>query len=216
MIAQLEHPKQRTGTAVVAVLLCLAALGASLGVRSLFTAGSGSAGAHGGHDRAGLPGLAIDVPTSFGVVAVEHAEAVAALRPGDMTMSGGPAGAAPAGTMEVTTAGVISNLQKATYDYSPDQFTLIGKHGKEYKVTRSVLQPGTLQPFSSVDVQNVYRVPTGSGPFTMRFAERGHPPVFISLEDTGDNPSAGSGHTSPSGGVDGKATTDVGGSHGGH
>lgn len=212
MIAQLEHPRQRTSTAIAAVLLCLAALGAGLGIKSVVS--STGTSAHGGHSRAGLPGLAIDVQTSFGVVAVEHAEAVAALRPGDMTMNGGPAGAAPAGTMEISTAGVISNLQKGTVSYRPEQFTLIGANGKNYKVARTNVMPGTLQPFASIDIQNIYRVPTGSGPFTVRFSDPGHPSVLISLENTGDNPRAGSGRTSPSGGVDGKSATDSGATHG--
>ena len=88
-----------------------------------------------------------DVPTSFGVIAVEHAVAISGLNDTQVTGAHGVPGLVQAGSVDVQVAAVITNLSDHVLAYQPTQFELIDKTGAAVPISRAPELPGQLQPY---------------------------------------------------------------------
>src|SRR4051794_18377359 len=155
--------------AIAATLAVLLAAGGIAVDRGMFRLGRDTAALQ--RDSAlalkGPAGLAQDVPTSFGVVAVES-----------ITKSAGPTAKALAGVTHgiqslvppnkvgIEAAVTMTNLKAQPQPYSPDQFRLFatksgrpGSGDKPIRPSRASVQPGTLQPDASVDATLTFTAP---------------------------------------------------------
>ena len=139
-----------------------------------------------------------DVPTSFGVVAVES-----------MTKSPGPTAKALAGVthgiqnlvppnkIQVLTTVTITNTTGSVIPYTPAQFLLYATRGKKpgpgdrpIHLTRASVPPGALQPSASIDATLTYVAPRNGSRLWVSFRDRGSSrPVLIDLGRTDRTPS---------------------------
>lgn len=129
-----------------------------------------------------------DVPTSFGVVAVEG-----------MTKNTGPTARSLAGVthgiqslvppnkLQVNATVTLTNLQHRVVRYSPAQFTLHATHGdkftrgaRSFRLARSSTAAGTLQPDASIEATLTFVAPRDGSKLWMTFKDpaRGPPVVF--------------------------------------
>jgi hypothetical protein len=159
----------RVGLGASGVLLVIAAAGGMwLGVEMLR-----------GHDPLGTPLSRTErrhqigdvVDTSFGVIAVEHAQAISGLSEFDITGAHAVPGLVPAGAIEVQVGAVITNLSDRVLAYSADQFELIDGAGNIVPLTKAPTLPGELQPDAAIDVLLDFVTTTDARPFTVRFID---------------------------------------------
>lgn len=167
-----SHPTRasRAGAGVSGVLLAVAAAGGLwLGVEMLR-----------GNDPLGAPAndkidhrfqIGDDVDTSFGVIAVEHAQAISGLSETDITGAHAVPGLVPAGAIEVQVGAVITNLSDRVLAYSAEQFELIDGAGNIVPLTKAPTLPGELQPDAAIDVLLDFVTTTDARPFTVRFID---------------------------------------------
>jgi hypothetical protein len=134
--------------------------------------------------------IAQDVPTSFGVVAVES-----------MTKNAGPTAKALAGMthgvgnlvppnkLQVDVTVTLTNLKDKVARYSPAQFKLRATHGSKprrstrfFRLSRASVPPGTLQPNASIDATLTYVVPRDGSKLWMTFDDAARaPPILFDL-----------------------------------
>jgi hypothetical protein len=135
-----------------------------------------------------------DVPTSFGVVAVEHATAISGLNDSQITGAHGVPGLVEAGSIDVQVAAVLTNLSSKVLTYQPTQFELIDKTGAAVQVSRAAELPGELQPFAAIDVLIDFVTTADARPFKVRFIDPAtNVPVLIGLGNVGCTVQGGSG-----------------------
>ena len=176
-------------TALLSVVLAVAG---GLLARGMIEAGRDSAALQ--RDASLAPkqpaAIAQDVPTSFGVVAVES-----------MTKNAGPTAKALAGMthgvgnlvppnrLQVDVTVTLTNLEENEVRYSPAQFRLRatrrGKpaHGsRSFRLARASVLPGTLQPNASIDATLTYIVPRNGSKLWMTFDDAARaPPILFDL-----------------------------------
>jgi hypothetical protein len=136
-------------------------------------------------------GTGQDIPTSFGVVAVEHAaklNGTTAKQTGGVTH--GISGFVPPDKVQVQASVTLTNLLDAPIDYDPRQFRLL--HGKDRtpvgKVGSSV-KPGTLQPDAAIDARLNFIAPRNGDKLWIEFTDPGaSKPILIDLGRTGKTP----------------------------
>ena len=143
----------------------------------------------GGHDAApvakGPFGIHDPAPTSFGVVAVEHAEKNAgptAKALGGMTH--GINGRVKADQVQVQTFATITNLSHKVVEYSPTQFSLVAgsKDAKPMPLSAASIKPGTLQPNAAIDARLSFVAPRKGQKLWVRFKDPARDaPIFIDL-----------------------------------
>jgi hypothetical protein len=153
-----------------ALLAMLCAAGLLLGVQMLA-----------GHDPLATPRseqaaahpfqVGESVDTSFGVIAVEHAQAITGLSETDVKGAHAVPGLVQAGTIEVQVGAVITNLSDSVLAYSPDQFQLLDGAGNVIELTKAPQLPGELQPDAAIDVLLDFVTTTEARPFTVRFID---------------------------------------------
>ncbi len=141
--------------------------------------------------RTGPFGVGQSVPTSFGVVAVEHAEKVPGLTPKELAgMTHGIQGMVSPDKVRVQAGVTWTNMRHQTVDYSPGQFRLITSKSKEpISVSSSSIRPGTLQPSASVDAVLNFVAPRDGSQLWLEFRDRGNAqPIRIDLGRTDRTP----------------------------
>jgi hypothetical protein len=132
--------------------------------------------------------VAQDVPTSFGFVAIEHAEALRGLTAKDLAGNVHGIGSyVGPGQALVQASATIKNTQLAPLRYSPDQFRLVatrkGGAQKRYALSHATVRPGVLQPDAAVDVRLSFVAPRDGSRLSVEFADPGrHTPLKIDLE----------------------------------
>lgn len=136
-------------------------------------------------------GTAQDIPTSFGVVAVEHAEKIngtTAKAVGGNTH--GIAGFVPPNKVQVQASITLTNLLDKPVAYDPRQFRLlVGAKRKSVATVKSNLLPGTLQPDASIDGKLKFVAPRSGSKLWIEFKDPGRAkPVLIDLGRTGKTP----------------------------
>lgn len=182
-----------TAAVLVAVTLsmALAAVGAYLAT-GMFADGRHAAALE--RDASVAPdrpaGIAQDVPTSFGVVAVES-----------VTRNAGPTAKALAGVthgignlvapnkVQIDATVTLTNLQNKLVRYSPQQFKLHATRGgkpahgaRSLRLSRASVPGGTLQPNASIDATLTFVVPRDGRKLWMSFDDPSRaPPVLFDL-----------------------------------
>jgi hypothetical protein len=128
-----------------------------------------------------------DVPTSFGVVAVEG-----------MTKNAGPTAKKLAGVthgiqslvppnkIQVNATVTITNLQATPLHYSPSQFALHADRGdkftrraRQFRLVRSSIAGGTLQPDASIEATLSFVAPRDGSKLWMTFEDLARPPPVL-------------------------------------
>ena len=139
-----------------------------------------------------------DVPTSFGVVAVEHATAISGLNDSQITGAHNVPGLVSAGSIDVQVAAVITNLSDKVLVYQPTQFELIDNTGAVVPISRAAKLPGELQPSAAIDVLIDFVSTADARPFTVRFVDPAtNEKILISLGDVGCTVQGGTGRPLP-------------------
>jgi hypothetical protein len=170
---------------VLGLVVGLAAVGAALSAQVL----------HPVHDASrGHAGVADDVTTSFGVVAVDHAEVLGPTPPTGPADHGAHAGG-HGGQIEVQATVTITNQTAAVLDYSPDQFHLrVGRGGSPVTASYSSVTAGTLQPNAHITGRLTFLVPQ-LGHLWIEFRDPGRrSPVLVDLAQGSGAPSSPSHH----------------------
>jgi hypothetical protein len=167
--------------AVLAAALTLAVVGAYLAAGVL----GGGADHDTGAVAKGPFALHDPAPTSFGVVAIEHAEKTAgptAKALGGMTH--GIKGRVKADQVQVQAFATITNLSHRVVEYSPAQFSLLvgSKSAKPRPITTSSIKPGSLQPNAAIDARLSFVAPRKGQKLWVRFKDPArNAPIFIDL-----------------------------------
>jgi len=139
-----------------------------------------------------------DVPTSFGVVAVEHAVAISGLNDSQITGAHGVPGLVTAGSIDVQVAAVITNLRNHVLAYEPTQFELIDKTGASVAISRAPQLPGELQPYAAIDVLVDFVTTAEARPFKVRFVDPAtKKAILIDLGSVGCTVQGGTGRPLP-------------------
>ena len=166
----------------VAAVAAAAVVGIVLAV-SLIT---GSAAGHAAHAPARFT-VAQDIPTSFGFVAVEHAETVKGLTAKQMAGAVHGVGGFVGSDKALVSASItLRNGPERVLPYSLEQFTLVAtaKNGKTRRspVTSATVRDGTLQPDAAVDATLGFVVPRNGASFALEFTDPGRTrPIVIDL-----------------------------------
>lgn len=136
-------------------------------------------------------GTAQDIPTSFGVVAVEHAaklNGTTAKQTGGVTH--GISGFVAPDKVQVQASVTLTNLLDEPVGYDPRQFRLL--HGKDRTAVgevRSSVKPGTLQPDAAIDARLTFIAPRNGDKLWIEFTDPGAAkPILIDLGRTGKTP----------------------------
>lgn len=173
-----QQPRIAFVYAVVAVIAALAIAGSMIAFKILTSeAPAGIQGHQGAH------GIGHAVETSFGVVAVQHAEKLGGLTSQALGgMTHGINGLVTSEKMQVQVSTTITNLSDETVDYSPAQFTLRNDKGKKVGAFGSSIGPGTLQPDAAVDARITFVVPRKDASFELLFSDpEKSEPIVIDL-----------------------------------
>jgi hypothetical protein len=136
-------------------------------------------------------GTAQDIPTSFGVVAVEHAEKINGTTAKDLGgNTHGIAGFVPPNKVQVEASVTLTNLLDKPVAYDPRQFRLlVGANRKPVTSVKSDMQPGTLQPDAAIDGRLKFVAPRSGSKLWIEFTDPGRAkPVLIDLGRTGKTP----------------------------
>jgi hypothetical protein len=128
-----------------------------------------------------------DVPTSFGFVAVEHAEALKGLTARQLAGAVHGIGTFVGRDKALVQASVtITNTTGETLRYDPEQFRLVarrkGAAARTYGASHANIRPGVLQPDAAIDAQLSYVVARDGSRMSLNFDDPGRDaPVVIDL-----------------------------------
>jgi hypothetical protein len=167
----------------IAVVAAVAVIGAVLAAGLLTTPAGGHA-AHGSQRFAVLD----EIPTSFGYVAVEHAETLKGLTAKQLGGAIHGIGTFVGRDRALVKASVtLRNGPVGPLDYSPAQFRIAAtaKSGKvtRYPLSHASVRAGVLQPDAAVDLSLGFIVPRDGSKLALEFADRGRPqPIVIDLD----------------------------------
>jgi hypothetical protein len=168
--------------AFLALLVAAAIVGAVLSANLLSGAGHGAHGA----ETQGVFRVAQDVPTSFGFVAVEHAETRAGLTAKQLAGAvHGIANFVGRDQALVQASVTLTNTTGRPVRYHPGQFRLAATRGnriRRYGLAKASIQPGELQPDAAVDARLSFAVPRDGSDLAVEFADpAGGRPIVIDL-----------------------------------
>jgi hypothetical protein len=144
----------------------------------------------GGHATvaAGTPfRVAQDIPTSFGYVAVEHAETVKGLTPKDLAGAMHGIGSLVARDKALVKASVtLRNGATGPLDYRLSQFTLRATNKdstvRRYPVSHATVRDGTLQPDAALDAGLAFVIPRNGARIALEFRDPDRAePVVVDL-----------------------------------
>ena len=136
-------------------------------------------------------GTAQDIPTSFGVVAVEHAEKINGTTAKELGgNTHGISGFVAPNKVQVQTSVTLTNLLDRPIAYDPRQFRLlVGAERKPARSVKSNMRPGTLQPDASIDGRLIFVAPRTGSKLWIEFTDPGRAkPLLIDLGRTGKTP----------------------------
>lgn len=173
--------------AVAAILVATALLGAALAAQVF--AGSGDHHAHADAAPAGPFHVAQDIPTSFGFVAVEHAETLKGLTPRELGGSTHGIGSFVGRDKALVQAAVtITNTAEQPLAYSPRQFRVVSRSPKgaveRIPLAHASVRDGELQPDAAIDARLSFVVPRDGSRLEVEFADAGRPEPIRILLDT--------------------------------
>ncbi|HET7478007.1 MAG TPA: DUF4352 domain-containing protein [Rubrobacteraceae bacterium] len=162
------------------VLVALAALGAYMAT-GVFT----------GKQDSSTYAMAQDIPTSFGVVAVEYVQKTPGLTAKQLGgMTHGIGSNIPPDKVQVQANVVLTNITNHTVDYSPEQFSMISGSGeKKIPLTSATLQGGTLQPDASISGMVSFVAPRDGSNLAIDFNDNDGKDIVIDLGRTDTTPS---------------------------
>ena len=183
-------PRRRARAGLWAIVV-LSMLGAVLAIRML----NGSNPLPGGSAKVnGKFPTSHDIRTSFGVIAVEHAQAISGLSDADVTGAHGVPGLVHDGSIEVQVSATITNLSKDVLPYHAEQFELLDSAGTVIPLFKAPELPNELQPNAAIDLTLDYVTTAAARPFTVRFVDPGtHKPILIDLGAVGCTVQSGNG-----------------------
>ena len=142
--------------------------------------------------------IAESVHTSFGYVAVEHAEAISGLTEADLAGAHGAAGLVQAGTIDIQIGATITNQTGGVLNYTADQFELLDGKGQVIPLERAPDLPNQLQPNAAIDIALDFVTTTEARPFTVRFVDPAtKKPFLIDLGNVGCVVRSGTGKSLP-------------------
>jgi hypothetical protein len=127
-------------------------------------------------------GVGQSVKTSFGVVAVEHAEKLNGLTSKELGgMTHGVQSFVGSDKLQLQVTATITNQLDHPVAYSPGQFRLVaGK--KKLKAAGSSITAGTLQPDAAIDARLSFVAPRDGGRLLVQFTDPGRSqPILIDL-----------------------------------
>jgi hypothetical protein len=168
----------------VAAVAAAAVVGVVLAV-SLIT---GAPGGHAAAEASGRFGVAEDIETSFGFLAVEHAETVKGLTAKKLAGAVHGIGDFVGAESALVKASItLRNGPARPLPYFLRQFTLVatGKKGKarRYPVFNASVRDGVLQPDAAVDASLGFVVPRDGARLTLEFVDPGRKqPIVIDLQ----------------------------------
>jgi hypothetical protein len=175
---------------VVAALACfvflvisIAAIGGALAAN---LAGAQTPHSHAG-GAVGPFRVAQDVRTSFGFVAVEHAETLEGLTPKELGGATHGIGSFVARDHALVQASItLTNTTQRPLRYTPRQFRLVatGRNGeaKRIALAHATVREGVLQPDAAVDARISFVAPRNGSRLAIEFADPGAPePLTILL-----------------------------------
>ena len=143
-------------------------------------------------------GIADSVSTSFGYIAIEHAEAISGLSDTDIAGAHAVPGLVAAGTIDVQVGATMTNQTSTVLDYSPEQFELLDANGAVIPLERAPQLPGELQPHAAIDILLDFVTTTEARPFTIRFIDPSTKrALLIDLGDVGCVVQSGNGKPLP-------------------
>jgi hypothetical protein len=116
-----------------------------------------------------------DVPTSFGALAVQHAERIDGLTSRDLAgMTHGVNGLVREKLMRLQASVTVTNLLDRPLRYTPQSFTLrTSRNGAPVKLTGASVKPGILEPDASIDLRIDYTAPKSAKRFWLDFDDPG-------------------------------------------
>lgn len=116
-------------------------------------------------------GVGQSVRTSFGVVAVEHAEKLNGLTSKELGgMTHGVQNFVGSDKLQLQVSATITNQLDHPVAYSPDQFRLLAG-GKKLKAVGSSINAGTLQPDAAIDARLSFVAPRDGGRLLVQFTD---------------------------------------------
>jgi hypothetical protein len=185
-----RRPRARTA-AVALVLLATLALAVAGAVIAANIIAAGVPVAPAPEQLPGPFGTAQDIPTSFGVVAVEHAEKINGTTAKELGgNTHGISGFVAPNKVQVQASVTLTNLLDKPIAYDPRQFRLlVGADRKPVSSVKSNMRPGTLQPDASIDGRLIFVAPRTGSKLSIEFADPGRAkPLLIDLGRTGKTP----------------------------
>ena len=135
-------------------------------------------------------GVGQDIPTSFGVVAVEAVQKLNGLSPKKLAgMTHFPSYVKPNQT-QVQASVTLTNLLDRPVAYSPTQFRLlVGERKEPVKDLRASFTPGTLQPDANISGQLKFVAPRKREKLWVQFTDpKRSKPILVDLGKTGRTP----------------------------
>jgi hypothetical protein len=168
----------------VAAVAAAALVGVVLAVSLL----SGPAAGHAAGASSGRFAVAEDIRTSFGFVAVEHADTVKGLTSKDLAGAVHGIGDFVGAERAMVKASItLRNGPVRALPYSPRQFTLVAttRRGKvkRYPVSNASVRDGILQPDAAVDASLGFVVPRDNARLALEFTDPGRErPIVIDLQ----------------------------------
>jgi hypothetical protein len=173
---------------LAALVVCGAVAGTVLAAR-LISADpqTGHAHAGGGKKQARTHAVGDDVPTSFGFIAVEHAETIRGLTARELGGAAHGIGSLVTRDQALVQASItITNFTPSTLRYSPNQFRLVATNAKgkvrRYDLAHATVQRGILQPDAAVDARLSFVAVRDGSRFAIEFDDPGaKSPVTINL-----------------------------------
>jgi hypothetical protein len=168
----------------IAVVAAVAVVGAVLAAGLLTAPAGGHAAEHAGAQRFKVFD---EIPTSFGYLAVEHAETLKGLTAKDLGGATHGIGTFVGRERALVKASVtLRNGPVGPLDYSPAQFRVVAtaKSGKveRYPLSHASVRAGILQPDAAVDLSLGFIVPRDGSKLALEFADRGRSqPIVIDL-----------------------------------
>jgi hypothetical protein len=145
---------------------------------------TGPAAGHAADQESGRFTVAQDIATSFGWIAVEHAETVKGLTSKDLAGAVHGIGSFVGAERALVKAAVtLRNGPGRPLPYSLTQFTLVatGKDGerRRYPVANASVRDGVLQPDAAVDASLGFVVPRDGATLALEFADPGRERPFV-------------------------------------
>jgi len=194
------RPPRLTGAALLVAALAVAlAAGGVYRAAGMFADGRRAAALE--RDASLAPerpaAIAQDVPTSFGVVAVESVTQNAGPTAKALAgMTHGVGNLVPPNKIQVDATVTLTNLRDAAVHYTPQQFKLHatrgerpGRGSRSLRLSRATVPPGTLQPQASIDATLTYVVPRDGRKLWLSFNDPARaPPVLFDLGRTDRTP----------------------------